>query len=277
VTGASGLIGSHITQLAPALAGRFDVIGFSSAELDLTNKEEVARRFISDNPALIIHCAALSRTGQCEADPARAWALNLDASTHLAQLAHEIPFFFFSTDLVFDGEKGAYREGDLPNPQGVYAETKWAAEQVIAQNIHHTIIRTTLTGGTSPRGNRGFDEILLTTWREGSIARLFVDEYRTPIMADVTAKATWDLVHKKATGTFHLAGIERLTRLETGQLLADLYAPLQPKIESLSIDGFPGPPRPGDISLNCEKIQSILSFNLPTLTDSLTQYHHQWE
>jgi len=96
----------------------------------------------------------------------------------LAELAADVSFLFISTDLVFDGKRGWYDESSPVSPLTVYAETKVEAEQIVLQNPRHTVIRTSLNGGTSPAGNRGFNEELRRAWEAGKPTRLFVDEFR---------------------------------------------------------------------------------------------------
>src|SRR6185436_18762811 len=150
VTGAGGLIGHQLVELAPRFAPAWRVIGLTRAEVDLTDAASVHARFLSDKPSLVIHCAAISKSPVCQSDPALARKVNVDVTTHLAELAAAIPFFFFSTDLVFDGSKGDYDESAPVNPLSVYGDTKVAAETVVLANPRHTVLRTSLNGGVSP-------------------------------------------------------------------------------------------------------------------------------
>ena len=184
---------------------------------------------------------------------------------YLARLAAEIPFVFFSSDLVFDGQRGNYDEAATPNPLSIYAETKIAAEQIVLANPRHTVIRTSLNGGTSPTGDRGFNEELRRAWQAGRSLSLFTDEFRCPLPAVVTARAAWELVERNATGLFHICGAERLSRYQIGQLLAARWPQLNPQITPGSLREYRGAPRPPDCSLNCAKVQRLLSFPLPGL------------
>jgi dTDP-4-dehydrorhamnose reductase len=261
ITGARGLIGSHLAacQTAPV----WTVSRLTRADLDLTDADAVARRFRAESPALVIHCAANSSSVECEKAPAMARIQNVEVTARLAELCADTQFIFLSTDLVFDGRKGNYTEHDSVNPLGVYAETKVAAEQIVLANPRHTVVRTSLNGGTSPTGNRGFDEQARNAWRAGQTLRLFIDEFRTPIDASVTARAIWELAQANATGLFHVAGAERLSRFELGQQLAARWPELQPRIAPASLKEYDGAPRPPDCSLNCAKAQARLSFPLP--------------
>jgi len=271
ITGAAGLIGSHLVQTAPRFAPEFDVIGLTRPKLDLTDFAAVRREFARQRPELVIHCAAMSRSPACEADPKLARLMNMDATRNLAELAVDIPFVFFSTDLVFDGQKGNYVETDAVNPLGVYAETKVAAEGFVRLHPRHLILRTSLNAGPSPAGDHAFDEQMRLTWGAGRAVNLFTDEFRCPIPAAVTARAVWELVGKNKTGTFHLAGAERLSRFEIGELVAARYPELKPQIIAGSLKEYRGAPRPPDVSLNCAKVQAALSFPLPKFSEWLAE------
>jgi dTDP-4-dehydrorhamnose reductase len=54
-------------------------------------------------------------------------------------------------------------------------------------------------------------------WESGRTLNLFVDEFRCPIPRVVTARAVWELADKRATGLFHVAGAERLSRVDIGR------------------------------------------------------------
>lgn len=269
ITGAGGLLGNYLLQTARTYAPHYNIVPLSRPRLDLTNTLAVASAFEDHKPQLIIHCAALSKSAQCQADPALAWKLNVEVTAHLALLAAEIPFVFFSSDLVFDGRRGNYTEADPLNPLSVYGETKAAAEKIVLANPNHTVIRTSLNGGVSPSGDRGFNEEMRHAWQQHRPVKLFTDEFRCPIAAAVTAHAVWELIARSQPGLYHVAGTERLSRLEIGRLLAARWPQLNPKIEAASLKDYDGAPRPADSSLNCAKAQKLLSFPLPGLTQWL--------
>ncbi len=139
-------------------------------------------------------------------------------------------------------------------------------------NPKHLIIRTSLNGGTSPTGNRGFNEVIRRAWQAGQVVKLFTDEVRSPIAAEVTARAVWELANQGQTGVYHVAGSERLSRYQIGQLLAARWPQLKPRIEPSSVKEYTGAPRAPDSSLNCAKAQQLLSFRLPGLTEWLAAH-----
>ena len=269
VTGAAGLVGSHLVQAASSHAPGWHVIGLTRAQAELTDFIEVQRLFSAQRPQLIIHCAAMSRSPACQENPALARMLNVEVTQVLAELAAEIPLIFFSSDLAFDGRRGNYDESATPNPLSVYAATKVAAEQYVLANPRHTVVRISLNGGTSPSGDRAFNEEMRRAWQAGRTLKLFTDEFRGPLPAVVTARAVWELVARNEPGLFHLGGSERLSRWQIGELVAARWPQLDPRIEPSSIKDYPGAPRPADTSLNCAKVQRLLSFPLPGLGEWL--------
>jgi dTDP-4-dehydrorhamnose reductase len=275
ITGAGGLIGSYLVRTAPQLMPDAKVVGLTRERLDLTNFSAVRAEFGRQKPHLVIHCAALSRSPECEADPALARKLNVEVTALLAELAAEIPFIFLSSDLVFDGHDGHYSETAPVNPLSVYAATKVAAEQILLANPNHTIIRTSLNGGTSPTGNRGFNEQMRRAWQAGQTLKLFTDEFRSPVSAAVTARAIWELAALNKPGLYHVAGSERLSRWQIGQLLAARCPELQPRIVPGSLKQYAGAPRAPDTSLNCARAQKLLSFRLPGLTEWLSAHPNE--
>lgn len=264
ITGAGGLIGSWLARSAPA--GTL-IRSITRPELDLTDFHAVEQFFRSEHPGLVIHCAAMSRSPECQANPALAHKINVEVTARLAELAAGIPFVFFSTDLVFDGRSGSYDETAAVNPLSVYAQTKVAAEQLVLRNPLHTVVRTSLNAGPSPTADRGFDEQIRRAWEQGKTLRLFTDEFRSPIPAEATARAVWELAGKCAAGLFHVAGSQRVSRWQIGQALALRWPDLNPRYEPASIAHWDGAPRPPDTSLNCAKAQHLLAFQLPGWLD----------
>jgi dTDP-4-dehydrorhamnose reductase len=263
VTGAAGLIGQYLVKTASRWAPGWAVQGLSRAELELTDTPNLEARIHALKPDLLIHCAALSRTKDCEQDPEQARRINVEVTAHLAQLSRDIPFIFLSSGEVFDGKTGWYGEADEPNPINVYGQTKLGAEQAVLQNPRHTVIRIVLTAGTSERGDRSFVEEMCRTAKAGKDVTLYADEFRCPLPAGVIARAVWELTDRKQPGLYHLGGSERLSRWEIGETLLPWCPELKGRLVKGSAQDHLWSPRPADLSLRCDKIQRLLSFRIP--------------
>jgi dTDP-4-dehydrorhamnose reductase len=159
----------------------------------------------------------------------------------------------------------------------VYGENKVAAEEIVLRNSRHLVVRTSLNGGVSPSGNRAFNEQLHRSLSEaGQGMTLFTDEFRCPIPAVETARAVWELVQKNCAGVYHVAGAEKLSRLQIGELLVKRWPEVTAQIKSGSAKDFPGPPRALDTSLDVSKAQMILSQPLPKFSEWLGQNPHEF-
>jgi len=273
ITGAHGLIGSYLVRSAPRRAPQWRVRGLTRAEVDLVDFAAVEREFLRDRPQLVIHCAALTVVGEAQKNPALAQRVNVDVTEHLAQLAADIPFVFFSTDLVFDGRQGNYTETDALNPLTVYGETKAMAEQVVLRNPRHLVVRTSINAGVTLAGGRSFNEMLRRSLQTaGAGMKLFTDEFRCPIAATETAQAVWELAQTGAAGIYHVAGATRLSRYEIARLLVQRWPEVTAEIAAGSAKDFPGPPRALDTSLSIAKVQGVLSRPLPGLAEWLAAH-----
>jgi dTDP-4-dehydrorhamnose reductase len=152
----------------------------------------------------------------------------------------------------------------------VYGETKLAAEAIVLKNSRHLVVRTSINGGVSRSGNRSFNEQLRRTMQSaGQGMKLFRDEFRSPIPAAETARAVWELAQKNCAGIYHVAGAEKMSRLQIGELLLKRWPEVTARIESGSAKDFPGPPRALDTSLDISKVQKTLSAPLPGLAEWL--------
>lgn len=269
ITGAAGLLGSYLLKTAPEFAPGWRSVGLRRDDLDLTDFAVVRTRFREERPDAIIHCAAIAHPPVCQRDPEAARRMNVEVTRRLAELAADIPFFFYSSDLVFDGKQGGYVETDTPNPVSVYAETKVAAEQCVLANPRHTVLRLSLNFGKSPTGNRAFNEMLRNDLAAGKNFSLFTDEFRCPTAAIVTARATWELLRQRAAGLFHLCGADRLSRWEMANLLLPHWPTLPGMVQPDTVKNYQGPPRPQNSSMSCAKVQKLLSFRLPGMAEAL--------
>ncbi len=138
-TGGGGRLGTAIRALLPGL------ITPDLPEFDLTRPDDVAATLDAQRPTLIVHAAAYTDVAGAERDQARCWRVNVDGTRHLVQAAaaRDIPFIHISTDYVFAGTRGQYREDDPLGPTvNYYALTKLVAEALVRLAPRHLVIRT---------------------------------------------------------------------------------------------------------------------------------------
>jgi len=80
----------------------------------------------------------------------------------------------------------------------------------------------------------------------------------------VMARALWEILEKGLSGLYHLCGSQRLSRHAIGVLLNDRWGHDPSLIQATSLASYQGPPRAPDTTLDCSKLQSMLSFPLPS-------------
>jgi len=225
------------------------------------------------SPALVLNCAALSRVDSCAADHELARRLNTEVPAEVAEwcAAHAARLVTVSTDLVFGGRptpaKGLTEEDPIA-PLSFYGESKAAGEQaVLSAHPRALVARLPLLYGNSGGRGRGASDSLLEAVAADRRPPLFEDEWRTPLEVTNAAQALVELLHGETHGILHVAGPERVSRLELG--LAVLQAMgLEEQNARDSVRGARreeaggAEERPADVSLDSTRARGILGTEL---------------
>jgi dTDP-4-dehydrorhamnose reductase len=183
VTGANGQLG----QAIQFVAGNYPNINFvfcSSSDLDITNKENCEFIFNKEKPDFCINAAAYTAVDKAESEPEKAELINVIGAKNLAETCKEFnaKLIHISTDFVFDGSKNSpYNEADLPNPKGIYGQTKLEGEIAIQEVFDaYFIIRTSWV--YSQFGNN-FMKTMLRLASERTSLSVVNDQIGTPTNA----------------------------------------------------------------------------------------------
>lgn len=144
VTGGNGRMGR---ELIPQLEARgWRVTAPGSRDLDITDEAAVSVALEKVRPEIVLHLAAYTDVAKAEQERDRCWAVNVTGSRNIARHASAsvgARLVHFSTDYVFDGERGLYTETDAPNPSNYYSLTKTVAEEAARSAHGALIVRTT--------------------------------------------------------------------------------------------------------------------------------------
>lgn len=239
ITGSNGLLGQ---KLIYALRGRNDITliatakgvnrtkeksGYVYEELDITNQEMVMNVLIKHKPDCIINTAAMTNVDACEQNKEECRRLNVDAVTYLTNACKKTNahFIHLSTDFVFDGENGPYKEDDKTNPLSFYAQSKLGSEKIVEQsNLAWTIIRTIIIYGVVDDLQRS-NVVLWTinSLRDKKTISVISDQHRSPTLAEDLADACIQAAIKRQTGLYHVSGKNLMTILESVQQTADFF------------------------------------------------------
>ncbi len=227
LTGATGFIGVH---LGAALNTDHDILGIAGENprspgfpirranlTDLRAARELLKEFAAD---IIIHSAALSRIIECETYPEKAEEINVTATRTLTEeaAARGTKMIFFSSDMVFSGQKGNYTEQDMPFPINVYGRTKLRAEKIVLNaNPQNLVIRLNSVVGASRGFGASFSERILSDIQKQGKVQLFSDQFRSPIHIRSVVSVVTRLITENVIGIIHLGGQQRLSRAELGR------------------------------------------------------------
>ncbi len=265
VTGASGYLGIYLLRHLRGLnvpvvawsgSQQGEAFGVPLRPVDLADPDALAAGFSEARPDVALHAGAWARVGDCHREPARAEHVNTHGSAVLADLAARAGarLVLVSTDLVFDGERGGYREEDPPAPLSVYGRTKAAAEEAILTVPRTAVVRVSLLFGPSLTGRPSFFDQQVAALRAGRPVALFADEWRTPISLCTAAAALVEVARSDYTGRLHVGGPERLSRLEMGRKLAEFLGVSPACIAATERAAAPAAePRPRDTSLDSSR------------------------
>ena len=288
MTGAAGFVGWNLARrmverkLSPVLTQNntpVEIKNLAIVPCNLSDQNLVERLIDEEQPDAIIHCAALAQTNQCEHDPHAASQGNVIATANLlSAMDADTRFIFLSTDLVFDGLQGDYRETDPAHPMHQYGKTKYEAERLTLDLAENTaVVRTALVYGPDAPRKSCFLGWMHEGCRKGELT-LFEDEFRTPIFVDDLSDLLIDLIESKYCGLLHAAGPERLSRYDFGLKFCKVYG-YDPKViakrklSDLTLDVYRSP----DVSMDISLAKKILKFNPVGVEDGLQKietYNH---
>jgi len=227
VTGGSGRLGTELKKLLP----KADFP--ASAVFDMTNEKQMEKYLRRSSPSTIIHAAAVISPPVIDKDPAKALEVNIIGTALLAKLClrHMITLVYISTDYVFDGKKGNYKEADAVLPVNKYAWSKLGGEAAVRILDDYLIIRTSFGDKVFP-----YD-------------KAFVDHYTSRESVDEIAKKIVTVLKSGVRGTIHLGHARR----SVYQYAKSLGGPTP--IGKISIDDVPFTV-PKDTSLNTSKYKT---------------------
>lgn len=272
VTGASGLLGHKIVK--ELMSGDYDIIAIYNksrpvveggnvrwVQLDLVNTHLVEDLILKERPDVVVHAAAYTDVDGCEVNREYAWRVNVEATRSIVRASRVVRAFliYVSTDYVFDGEKGLYKESDVPCPVNYYGLTKLIGEQlVITSDLLYTVVRTSAIYGVGP-GKLNFATFVVDRLSKGESIFALVDQYVSPTLNTLLAKAIAEIMELKPMGILHVAG-ERMNRYDFAVRVADLFGLPKELIKEGRMKDMTHwkARRPRDSSLDVSKARSLL-------------------
>jgi len=283
ITGANGLLGSKLSEIY-SRRGHVVYAGFTSVppaigkpvQMDVTDKVTVREGFENCSPDIVYHCAAVTNVDACEADPNLANEVNVEWTRYIVHEAKRVgcQVIYISTDYVFDGQQGCYREEDAPNPINVYGKTKLEAERVVLASGRPSVIaRTSVIFGASPSsGKQNFALWVMDSLRRGERVQALTDMYACPTYNQNLAEMLIETAERGFAGICHLCGATRVSRYDFAVAIAETFG-LDRSMVQPAVSADIGPKmkakRPPDSSLDNSKSLRMLRTRPMELKDAL--------
>jgi len=256
VTGGGGQLGRAFARLLP------DAAVLDRSGLDITDAAAVDRVLDDVRPDVVYNTAAYTAVDRAESEPEQARRVNVEAVAGLAGAARRIDALLvqFSSDYVFGGDRGPYKESDPTGPLSIYGRTKLDGEEAARRaGDRHLVVRTSWVFG---HGHNFIRSILGAAARYDELT--VVDDQRgRPTYAPDLAAATLALVEGGCTGTFNLSGggapATWADVAEAAIEAAGLAARVRRVTTTQYYAGKQGPiaPRPANSELDCSKASAV--------------------
>jgi len=284
VTGC-GQLGSKVVEDA---SKKFEVVVVDKAvmnltgnkfyQIDITDKGKIAEVIEKFNPSCVIHTAAIVDVDFCEENKDLAWKVNVEGTRNIAEICrkNDIKMVYFSTDFIFDGKMGDYREDDKPNPLSVYGRTKLEGEEAVKSGCSdYLICRTAVPYGLNPAKKSNFGLWVIEKLKNNEKINVFTDQINSPTFIDDFSMALSKLIEINASGTYNVTGSEAISRYEFARKVVKIFGFDEDLVNPIISDQLrQKAQRPKNASLNIDKITK-LGIKMSNIEEGLTKLKSQ--
>jgi dTDP-4-dehydrorhamnose reductase len=179
-----------------------------------------------EKPDFIVNTVGLNDLIACEQDKKLCRDLNSILVENLVSISNVLDshLIIFSSDFIFDGERGYYSETSKPLPFNYFGKSKLAAENAcLTKSNNFTIIRTTPIIGLSSFGKEDYVSKMITNYSEMKNSSFNFDYITNPVFVEDLSLATYRIITKKRDGIFNAAGSDMLSLKDAFKLVAEHY------------------------------------------------------
>lgn len=265
VFGSEGQLGSELVKIYPdAIAASRR--GQAGKAIDVTSSLQVEDLILKERPDIVINASALTDVEKCQEERILAYRTNALAVSHMVRAASVVgsKFVHISTDYVFDGKDGDYKEESTPAPINYYGLSKLIGDAFAQSYDDSLIIRTSGVFGVK----KNFPLFALEQLRSGKKLNV-IDGTYSPIHASILAKAVEKAIITGHTGTLNIAG-DAITRKDLALGICDRMSLDSSGISVVDSAGMKWKAmRPDNSSLNTDRARKLLGFDFHSLDVNL--------
>ena len=289
ITGSNGLLGQSLLSLLLKEKETYQVFGFSRGEnrsgrtdfsyvsIDITEEDQLKKALLEIQPGFIINTAAMTQVDDCENQKEACDLLNITVVKWLSEVSEKLNahLIHISTDFIFDGIKGNYKETDTPNPLSYYGLSKLKSEELLLKTkIDYTVLRTILVYGKVFDMSRSNIVLWVKSMLEqGKEITIVDDQFRTPTYVGDLALACKLSMDKKVTGIFNISSNQLLSVYEIAQEIADTFKLDKNLIKPISTSTLnQTAPRPAKTGFDLSKTNKVLEFYPKSFKEDLRKF-----
>jgi len=282
ITGVSGLLGNNLARYFRdkyRILGTYQQVpvvieGIETCKADIRELAELKPIVHRFNPELVIHCASLTNIDFCEAHRELTEDVNVGGTKNLVDSIGNphCKLIYISSDSVYEGTKGNYRESDPVAPQNRYGQTKYLGELEVLKRERSLVLRTNIFGWNIQDKN-SLAEWILSELTAGRPMEGFQDAYFSTIYNFLFAGFLEAAIGRDLSGVYNCAGRTSLSKYDFAVMLAEQFNLDGGLVRPISINDHRFLAKRGkNLSLSTEKISSALEMDLPTIADSLDAF-----
>ena len=275
ITGASGQLGMSLKRI---FNSKYEIISTtgnnnptgSSMHLDVTNPMLFKEVMETTNPDLVINLAALTNVDLCEKNPELAYSINIGGMDNLVN-AFKGPIIHVSTDYVFDGEDGPYKEEDTTNPLNVYGLSKLESEKLLLDHSENSlVIRSNVLYDYSSKSEASFLNWVVDSLTQEKEINVVEDQWNNPTWTGSLAVVIDRVIDTQLTGLVHWGDGDLVSRFDFANKIADVFNLKKSLIKPiLTSELNQTAKRPLKSGLKSDYAQNILNLEPPTIKECL--------
>ena len=281
VTGSAGLVGQQVVKDLSKSHQVFSCYNElkleygDSVKMDLKNREMISSILTEKKPDIVIHLGAMTGVDLCEKEKTSASEINTKATEIIAKECSKLNSFlvYVSTDYVFDGNLGMYKEDDVTNPLGFYGESKLEGEKVVQNfSTNWCIARTSTPFGLHPT-KKSFPMWVIENLQKQKQIDILIDQFTSPTYIPNLSRMLIEISERRITGVIHTAGASKISRYQMASMVSDKLNLDGSLLKQISIDKMKWvAQRPKDSSLDVSRASSILNEKPQKIDQSLNLF-----
>lgn len=240
-------------------------------KLDVTNKEELLKLLQTENPNIIINCAAISNIDECEWNQKLCRKINVKPTEVIVDYCKNNPkikYIFFSSSQVFSGES-SHKETDRCNPLNYYGKCKLECEELIKNLENYVIIRPcVIYGKPEDYQHKNLFTYIFDLLSANRVFTAYTDQVRSPVFVEDVALLTKEIIGQGKKGIFHCGG-ETITIYKFALEIANCFnfasSLVKPELSAEKTPAY----KPKNTALDCSYAKTELNFTFHTIYKSL--------